>query len=91
MTNSWIDVHPDSHFSLDNIPFGIASHAGEGRAQRFGATRIGDSVVDLGALEACGLFADVLPTGGDTFFDKVSLDSMRKTQHAAALTDAYID
>ena len=52
---SWIDIAPDSDFSLFNIPFGIFRVFGNrGRA----ATRIGDQVIDLYALARHGFFRE---------------------------------
>ena len=53
---SFIDVPKDSHFPLENLPFGVFK-------PREGAARIGvalgDYVVDLSALERAGLFKDL--------------------------------
>ncbi len=49
---SWVDVAPESHFPIQNLPFGIFRRAGE--APRAGVA-IGDFVLDLAALEAAGL------------------------------------
>ena len=50
---SFIDVAPDSHFPLENLPFGVFK-------PRDGAARVGvalgDYVVDLAALESGGVF-----------------------------------
>ena len=50
---SWIDVPPASPFTIDTLPYGIFSRAGD--APRAGVA-IGDSVVDLSALARAGLF-----------------------------------
>jgi fumarylacetoacetase len=52
---SWIEIAPESDFSLANIPFGIFRTEGRTRA----ATRIGDSVIDLDALHKAGLFSGI--------------------------------
>jgi fumarylacetoacetase len=53
---SFIDVAPDSHFPLENLPFGVFK-------PRNGAARIGvalgDYVVDLAALQRAGHFPDL--------------------------------
>ena len=53
---SFIDIPPDSHFPLENLPFGVCK-------PRDGAARIGvalgDQVIDLSALEAAGHFKDL--------------------------------
>ena len=57
---SWIEVPANSDFSIENIPFGIGSTGGKPRA----ATRIGDTAVDLDALQMAGLFSSInLPDG----------------------------
>ena len=50
---SWIEIKPDSDFSMDNIPFGI------GQIPRKGyriCTRLGETIVDLGCLATLGYF-----------------------------------
>lgn len=54
---SWIPTTPDSHFPIQNIPFGIFSTAADNRKRA--ATIIGDTVVDLAALYDEGLLNDV--------------------------------
>ena len=49
---SFIEVPPDSHFPLENLPFGIFKPR-DGGAARVGVA-LGDLVVDLAALEAAG-------------------------------------
>ena len=50
---SWVDVHPDSHFTIYNFPFGIFSTPGS--AKRVGSA-IGDFVIDLSNLAEKGFF-----------------------------------
>ena len=50
---SFIEYPAGNHFPIQNIPFG-AGEFPDGSIHC--ATRIGDNVVDLGALEAAGLF-----------------------------------
>lgn len=45
--NSWIKTKPDDDFTLDNIPFGIALDKDK---HLFVATRIGDTVINLAAM-----------------------------------------
>lgn len=68
---SWIDIPADSHFSLANIPFGVVSHAGV--RTPVGATRVGEVVIDLSALERAGLFEKAFGTASSTFFTQVKL------------------
>ncbi|MFT4543885.1 MAG: fumarylacetoacetase [Bacteroidia bacterium] len=58
--SSWIEIPGNSDFSLANIPFGIGKAGGK----TFAATRIGDSVINLSALDNAGLFDGLsLPDG----------------------------
>ncbi|GAA5912115.1 hypothetical protein JCM8208_001033 [Rhodotorula glutinis] len=64
MSSSWpLAVPANSHFSLNNVPFGVVSRRQDGAA-RVCATRIGDHVVDLSVLEAEGLLDEAF--GGDS-------------------------
>lgn len=49
-----IEVSADSDFTIQNIPFGVFHKAGEEPTAARCATRIGDWVIDLAALEADG-------------------------------------
>lgn len=53
---SWIPVNEESHFPIQNIPFGVFSTAG-GKPRA--GTAIGDFVVDLASLFNAGLFSDL--------------------------------
>jgi len=55
---SFVDVSSDSHFPLENLPFGVFKRR-DGPA-RVGVA-LGDHVVDLTALERAGLFKDLPP------------------------------
>ena len=52
-SKSFIEVNPDSHFPIQNLPYGIFKHP------RFPAPRvgvaIGDLILDLAELEQQGL------------------------------------
>ena len=50
----FLDTDPDSGFGLDNLPYGVFST--DGASPRVGV-RLGDSVIDLAALERRGLVA----------------------------------
>jgi len=53
---SWIEVHKDSDFPIQNIPFGVFSSK-----EQFISigTRIGDTVIDLNALHQLGYFEGI--------------------------------
>src|ERR1700730_17899275 len=55
---SFIEIASDSHFPLENLPFGVFK-SGDGTA-RIGVA-LGDYVVDLAALGAAGHFKDLPP------------------------------
>ncbi|KAI8615841.1 hypothetical protein BC830DRAFT_1120795 [Chytriomyces sp. MP71] len=55
---SFIDIPVDSHFPLENIPFGIISSAEDASLRP--ATIVGDHVVDLKVVAEAGLFAGPL-------------------------------
>jgi len=50
---SFIEVAPDSHFPIQNLPFGIFQ-PNDGPAR--GGVALGDLVLDLALLEECGYF-----------------------------------
>ncbi|TWP35709.1 fumarylacetoacetase [Leekyejoonella antrihumi] len=50
-TNTWLDLPADHPFGIDNLPYGVFSPAGG--ARRVGV-RIGDRVLDAGAVAAIG-------------------------------------
>ncbi len=53
--SSWIDIDPESDFSLYNLPYGIFSSAS--RSPRVGMA-IGSFIIDLAAASKIGLFED---------------------------------
>jgi fumarylacetoacetase len=63
-TKSWIPYSAESHFPLQNLPYGVFTRAGDER-RRIGVA-IGEQVVDLYALTQAGLFAS-LPDAGAYF------------------------
>lgn len=67
---SWIDINPDSDFSMHNFPFGIGEIEGSGTVI---CSRIGDYVIDLAAFAMLGYF-DHLNLGAADF-EKKSLNS----------------
>ena len=73
-------VAPDSHFPLQNLPYGVFStpqfgSAGASSSDRAGQHRIGvalgDSVVDLHSLHDRGIFAGSAALQGSQCFKKV--------------------
>ena len=68
---SFIAVAPDSHFPIQNLPYGIFSTAGDPRSRA--GVAIGEFVLDLAALETSGLLS-VAP-GGARVFDRDTLNA----------------
>ncbi len=58
MLTSFVPVAADSHFPIQNLPYGVFSRSGEPR--RVGVA-IGDRILDLAAVAASGLFGDDHP------------------------------
>jgi len=54
-TKSWIPVHPESHFPIQNLPFGMACREDESETI---VMRIGDLALDLGLLLEAGMLSD---------------------------------
>ncbi|MHC5108579.1 MAG: fumarylacetoacetase [Planctomycetota bacterium] len=55
---SFVPVNPDSHFSLQNLPYGVFARSGRNAAHV--GVAIGDFILDLGILEQRGWLADAL-------------------------------
>ena len=68
---SFVDVAPDSHFPIQNLPFGVFSTTADSRPR--GGVAIGDFVLDLAALEEAGLLAVAPP--GRRVFDRDTLNA----------------
>jgi len=50
---SWLDIPPENHFPLNNIPFGVFKKPFQ---DSHCATRVGDHVIDLNVLANAGIF-----------------------------------
>ena len=61
---SWVAVAADSHFPIQNLPFGVAVRS---NGERFTTSAIGDWVLDLGELERQGVFSTTLLAGMNIF------------------------
>lgn len=75
MPHSFIDIPPESHFSIQNLPYGIFSPKSGGEP-RVGVA-IGDNVIDLSVLEEEGIFERTL-LGKDRVFSAASLNPFMK-------------
>ncbi len=69
----WFDIPPDSDFSLNNVPFGIASLSSPLSPRRC-VTAIGTKVVDLGVLQEAGVFRDIPDLDGNVFIAESTLN-----------------
>jgi fumarylacetoacetase len=71
-TRSFIDVSPESHFPIQNLPYAVFRPKAGGPA-RVGVA-IGDWVLDLAALAGSGLF-DTPLLAGRSYFDRPALNA----------------
>ncbi|XP_059437415.1 fumarylacetoacetase [Corylus avellana] len=62
---SFIEVHPDSHFPIQNLPYGVFRPV-PGSATRPGVA-IGDYVLDLSEIASAGLFDGTILKNSDCF------------------------
>ena len=76
---SFVPVPDESHFPIQNLPFGVFRPRG-GAAPRVGVA-IGEMVLDLAVLEARGLLPLENPAG--PFFSRPSLNAFLSLGHAA--------
>ena len=58
MKKSFIEVHSESHFPIQNLPYGVFSTENN-KTPRIGVA-IGDYVLDLSVLEKEGVFKDII-------------------------------
>ncbi len=70
--NSFVQVNPESHFPIQNIPFGIFRTKTDNNPRA--GSRIGDFVVDLSVLEKKSLLIDCLPENTNKIFGESSLN-----------------
>ncbi|KDP37782.1 hypothetical protein JCGZ_06461 [Jatropha curcas] len=62
---SFIDVHPDSHFPIQNLPYGVFKPQPSSPPRP--AVAIGDYVLDLSEIALAGLFDGPILKGSDCF------------------------
>jgi fumarylacetoacetase len=77
---SFIEVKADSHFPIQNLPYGVAKPKNGGEV--FICTAIGDFVVDLSELSAAGVF-DGPELDGKSVFRESSLNNFMELGHKA--------
>ena len=68
---SFIEVAPDSHFPIQNLPYGVFSTAADPRPRA--GVAIGESVLDLAALEDAGTLA--VAAAEQRVFDRATLNA----------------
>jgi len=72
MNNTWIHVQPDSHFPLQNLPYGVFSTQSDS-SHRIGVA-IGDHVLDLSKISH--LFTGPLMSGQQNVLKQATLNSL---------------
>ena len=50
---SWLEIPPDSDFSVQNLPFGVYDHPNSGRGV---GVAVGNHILDMAAIAATGRF-----------------------------------
>ena len=69
---SWVEVAADSHFPIQNLPFGVGCPRAGGELRVCSA--IGDFVLDLAVLDEAGAF-DETPVAGTEAFHEPTLNA----------------
>ena len=93
-TSSWVPGADGSQFPIQNLPYGIFSHARSGRSARPGVA-IGDAVLDLCELSNAGLLDEhegsVQAAVDDWLAGEAAGTAVRdaKARTARAVTDFY--
>ena len=64
-TRSFVEVSPESHFPIQNLPYGVFRPE-PGSVPRPGVA-IGDFVLDLSQISSAGLFSGPILNGSDCF------------------------
>ncbi|KAL8208680.1 hypothetical protein R6Q57_008092 [Mikania cordata] len=64
---AFVEVKPDSHFSIHNLPYGVFKHVGGAITTPRPGVAIGDYVLDLSSIHSAGLFDGPLISNSDCF------------------------
>ncbi|MDQ0341024.1 fumarylacetoacetase [Caldalkalibacillus uzonensis] len=80
MLRSFIDVDPDSHFPIQNLPYGVFCRSDKS-SPRIGVA-IGDYVLDLAVVDEAGCFKTT-PVAGKGVFNRPSLNAFIGLGHTA--------
>ena len=83
---SFVEIAADSHFPLQNLPYGIFKTPGDARPRA--GVAIGDYVLDLAALEEAGLLA--VGPAGERVFARAELNAFiaigrRRSRHRSRI------
>src|SRR6056297_2967725 len=85
---SFIKVDPESHFPIQNLPYGVAKSKDDGEV--FICTAIGDYVVNLAELDAAGVFDGPELDGKPVFRERTLNMFMSLGRKAWAEARSYI-
>jgi fumarylacetoacetase len=85
---SFIEVDSDSHFPIQNLPYGVARSKDDGEV--FICTAIGDYVVNLAELDAAGVFDGPELDGKPVFRERTLNSFMELGRSAWAEARSYI-
>lgn len=67
LLRSFVEVPRDSHFPIQNLPFGVFRRRGQPEGPPRPATAIGDFALNLAAVSAAGLFDGPLLSASPCF------------------------
>lgn len=82
LRTSWVAVTPESHFPIQNLPYGVFAASADSKEQRIGVA-IGTQVLDLGVLADAGLFKGKSALGDGAVFKEPVLNSFMGLGKAA--------
>ncbi len=85
---SFVEVEPESHFPIQNLPYGLARPKNGGES--FLCSAIGDYVVNLAELEAAGVFDGPQLDGKHVFRSSTLNDFMELGRKAWAEARSYL-
>ena len=71
---SFIEVRPDSHFPIQNLPYGVFKHQPSCLPRP--AVAIGDYVLDLSEISLAGLFDGPILGSSDCFLQVLMIASL---------------
>jgi fumarylacetoacetase len=82
LRTSWVAVTQESHFPIQNLPYGVFALSSDSKEQRIGVA-IGTQVLDLGVLADAGLFKGKTALGDGSVFKEPVLNSFMGLGKAA--------